>query len=807
MMIQDDSPKRVTKPEAAVGAVSDSLLFQIQANMAQFIELQREQQQTMERFLDMQERLIAAQLGGKITASSTTATEPAPAQPRSAATAAPPKVELVPPAPVLPKFVVRPSARASNPIPASPTPVAPTAIKPASPTLRESAAHSAAGTDGDGETATTEEFQADLLRAVSERTGYPEDMLDLDAHMEADLGIDSIKRVEVFSVLRDHHDLLEGRDEETVLEELAGLKTLRRIVEWYGTNRARAMEGEDASTGKSVTPPSPAKAEAARGAEGIGAATDPVRRYLVRPTSAPLDESVGKRDFPKDQLILVVGEAPALSASLHAALSDSEYRVRQIVSGKQTRALGNDRFEADLSSLDAVKSLHRMLTPSGEKVGALFNLMGLASVIGDSQDDHLDHARQLLLMLKVLERDLRHSTRSGGGWLINFTALDGQFGLRDGRTFPIGTAGTIGVAKSAAREWPGLRVKCIDVDLETDPHMLVAQVLEELGTNDPLAEVGFTQRGRWKLDLQEDGRAIPHLPECELDSDSVVLVTGGAHGITAEIARALAEKYRPTLVLVGRSALPEAETEPIRNLQDPQHLRQFLIQYLGAKNPKLTPADVEGKLKRHLKDRQIRANLVAMKEAGARIEYRALDVRDIEAFGNLIDELYAKWGRIDGVLHGAGVIDDKLIRDKSPESFKTVFTTKVIPATVLADKLRPELLKFLVFFSSVAARFGNVGQSDYSAANEVLNKLAARLSHEWPKVHVVSINWGPWDSGMVSNELRKLYAAKDIHLVPADIGVSFAIEELQRGKVNAPEVVIASSIKQISEWGLGNAQP
>jgi NAD(P)-dependent dehydrogenase (short-subunit alcohol dehydrogenase family) len=501
-----------------------------------------------------------------------------------------------------------------------------------------------------------------------------------------------------------------------------------------------------------------------------------------------------------EHLILLVGEAPALTAALHAALSDGQYRFRQIVPGKQTKALGNERFEADLSSLDAIKALHSMLTRTGEKVGAVLNLMGLAA---DAQDHHLHHPEQLFLMLKVFEKDLKETAPAGGGLLVNFTAMDGQFGLGNARRFPAGTAGTLGVAKSAAREWPGLRVRCIDVDPEMDPHILVARVWEELGTDDPLVEVGLTEEGRCKPDLTEVAGS-PNISGCKLDADGVMLVTGGAYGITAEITKALAHKYNPRLVLIGRSPLPAEEPESTRDLLDPQHLREFLIQDLRAENPKVTPADVEQALKRVLKNRQIRANLAVLEDMGARFQYHALDVRNVEAFGNLIDKVYHNWGRIDGVLHGAGVIDDRLIRDKSPESFEAVFTTKVIPATVLADKLRPERLKFVVFFSSVAARFGNVGQADYSAANEVLNKLACQLNREWPHVHVVSINWGPWDSGMVSNELRKLYAEKDIYLVPSDVGIHFGIQEVQGGNVDAPEVVIASSVKQISQWGLGN---
>ena len=136
--------------------------------------------------------------------------------------------------------------------------------------------------------------------------------------------------------------------------------------------------------------------------------------------------------------------------------------------------------------------------------------------------------------------------------------------------------------------------------------------------------------------------------------------------------------------------------------------------------------------------------------------------------------------------------------DKSVESFDAVFDTKVAPALVLAKKLQSSSLKFIAFFSSVAGRFGNVGQCDYSAANEVLNKLAGRLSHSWPQVHAVSINWGPWDAGMVSDELRKQYAARSIRPIPAEIGRRHFFEELARGARGKPELVISSSVRQIA---------
>ncbi|MFQ6043707.1 MAG: SDR family NAD(P)-dependent oxidoreductase, partial [Candidatus Poribacteria bacterium] len=163
-----------------------------------------------------------------------------------------------------------------------------------------------------------------------------------------------------------------------------------------------------------------------------------------------------------------------------------------------------------------------------------------------------------------------------------------------------------------------------------------------------------------------------------------------------------------------------------------------------------------------------------------------------QALGNLIDEIYQRYGRLDGVIHGAGIIEDKLIKDKTPESFDKVFDTKVKSAFVLSRKLRPESLKFLVFFSSVAGRFGNRGQSDYAAANEVYNKLAIYLDKRWPG-RVVSIIWGPWfrsGTGMVSLELQKQYALHGLELVPQSVGPRKLCEELIYGRKGEAEVVL-----------------
>jgi NAD(P)-dependent dehydrogenase (short-subunit alcohol dehydrogenase family) len=194
----------------------------------------------------------------------------------------------------------------------------------------------------------------------------------------------------------------------------------------------------------------------------------------------------------------------------------------------------------------------------------------------------------------------------------------------------------------------------------------------------------------------------------------------------------------------------------------------------------------------------MRATLSDLAETGAKLRYIAVDVRDEAAFGALIDDVYATYGRLDGVIHGAGVIEDKLVLDKTPESFNRVFDTKVDSAFVLAHKLRPESLKFLAFFSSVTARFGNRGQADYGATNDVINKMAVALDACWP-AHVISYNWGPWGSGgMVSAEVEAQFARRGVELIQPEIGWQRAVEEVLFGTKGEVEIVYGNG-----PWGLG----
>ena len=201
----------------------------------------------------------------------------------------------------------------------------------------------------------------------------------------------------------------------------------------------------------------------------------------------------------------------------------------------------------------------------------------------------------------------------------------------------------------------------------------------------------------------------------------------------------------------------------------------------------------------------MRSNVRSIQDAGSDVVYAQADVRDGLALAQVLATWRDRHGDPVGLIHGAGVIQDKLLRDKTPESFDRVFGTKLEGALNLARLVRPGPLRFAGLFSSVAGRFGNLGQSDYAAANEALNKLAVWLDRRWPG-RVVSIGWGPWSGvGMVS-DLEGHLGRRGLGMIAPEAGRAFLADEWRFGRKGEVEIV-ADGPFQRAEVARGDRPP
>jgi NAD(P)-dependent dehydrogenase (short-subunit alcohol dehydrogenase family) len=613
----------------------------------------------------------------------------------------------------------------------------------------------ASGGNGDGQTRDAggdEEFGRIVLEVVSELTGYPGEMLDLDMDMEADLGIDSIKRLEILGAVQRRVPQMA----EVNSQYMGSLRTLRNIIEYARGAKQEATVSAD---------PTPAPAP---------------------PTAVP---EPAQQKSPAAKL-----ERRVLTA---IELSPAKRRPLRIAKGHEVWVTddGTPLAPTLVRRLDALGHTARVIGPragwrnaSERKLGGLI-LLAPPQEGSSSDEDAEKELKAAFRRTQMAGSYLRAAAEAGGALLATVSRLDGAFGLRGSSCDPL-QGGLSGLAKTAAQEWPDVQCRALDVSCTwQDTEAIADAILRQLAADGPI-EVGLDAHKRVGLDLVATPATSGRLP---LEAGDVVVISGGARGVTAETVLALAQAARPVLVLLGRSLEPGPEPDWLAGCDHEAEIKRVLLaNAFGDAKP--TPVELEAEYRRRMANREIARNLARMTATGATAVYRSVDVRDRNAVAAVLDQVRAEYGPVRGLIHAAGVLADHRIEDKTAEQFDRVFDTKVHGLSSLLDALRDDDLRFMAFFSSVSGRFGRAGQVDYAMANEVLNKIAHQQAALRPDCRVVSINWGPWDGGMVTPGLKQEFARLGIGLIPLQAGAQALIDELCTPSGSPVEIVVGSSL-------------
>jgi acyl transferase domain-containing protein/NADP-dependent 3-hydroxy acid dehydrogenase YdfG len=558
-----------------------------------------------------------------------------------------------------------------------------------------------------------------LLRdVVADKTGYPVDMLDGAMDLEADLGIDSIKKVEIFSTVRQRVPGMPSADSPQ-MAQLFQLRTLDQIVRW-AENGHHTPTGRDRSGNGDPGPPAP-------------------RRLHLHPIAAP-----------------------ACGLAI-AGLTDASFVV--VDGGSGLAAAVVDQFTSH--HITAVAG-----TPAPDSRAVLL-LHGMADPVR-AAELHADAFRAA--------RTVAAGMTELGGVFVSVQDTGGCFGLIEPRRAALG--GLAALARTAALEWPRAAVKAIDCERAgRDDDTIAAAIVGELLTGGATLDVGLRADGsRWTVGLTD---AATPAADPLLTTDSVLVATGGARGVTAAALHALAAAHRPKLLLLGRTQLTD-EPPGLTAADEPSLIRQ-----LAARTPS-TPAELTKRARAILAAREVRATLAALEATGTTVRYATVDVTDRAPLDRELDRVRRDWGPVTALVHGAGVLADHLIADKTDEQFERVYDTKVTGWQTLLAATVADPLRLLCVFSSVAARFGNPGQSDYAMANETLNHLALAERERRPDCRVRSIGWGPWAGGMVTESLAAHFTQRGVALLPLDVGARAFVAEMDAP--DAPTVLIAADL-------------
>lgn len=574
------------------------------------------------------------------------------------------------------------------------------------------------------------DVKAAILHVVSEKTGYPQDMLGMDLDMEADLSIDSIKRMEIIGELKLKIGFNRGaEDGDDLMEKLAGIKTLNGLVSWISEIEQDNFE-----------PVAEAKKIIAAESEDHGI----------------ISESLSRLRFELKASQITNTGASVVKGKRFAVTNDG---------GLQAAAV-KELFEEHGAVADIVAVEDQLKGYDGLIILNMFASVNKVNII------------DYIAMIKRLDFEEMK-------WVYFISDTKGHMTEADDASMLRHFQGYSGLFKSLDKEYDTTKCRMISLTRKLAPVDVASIALNEVLNADLPSEIIYDGTERQTLELVPS-QLVTGLQEShiKLEKDAVVLVLGGAQGITSKLITHLAQEYPCRYVLVGRSPDPRTNgLAEFAGMKTREEIRSFLIKAAELKKP----AEIEQEAARIYKNNEILQTVKALEDSGSVVDYTALDLRDEEGLSVFIADVYAAHGRIDGVIHGAGLLEDKLFHSKTLDSFKRVFDTKVTPLRVLAEQMRPET-QFVIFFSSIASVYGNRGQTDYAAANSVMDKYAWALK-EKIKGKVMAINWGPWKgAGMVSATLEKEYERRGISLIPLQDGMETFVNELKYG--NESQVLI-----------------
>ncbi|MEI6415498.1 MAG: SDR family oxidoreductase, partial [Pseudomonadota bacterium] len=465
-----------------------------------------------------------------------------------------------------------------------------------------------------------------LISIVAEKTGYPMEMLKPGMSLEGDLGIDSIKRVEIFSALSDHMPSLPRLSPA----DIVSLRTLEQITEHL----------------KNLMP-------------GIM----PAILKVVEVSQKPVQECA-------KVVRAVVVEAIAKSTG-HSIFADkTSGRVVVTEDGEGVRdplieRLRHAGFEVQPDG-----------AVSAEDDVVIF-LGGLRTV--HAPEDAFAVIRECFATARIVAT--RMSQR--GGIFVTVQDTGGDFGLSGHAGNRAWLAGLAGLTKTAALEWPSASVKAIDVARgERSASDVAAAIVVELLNGGAEIEVGLHADGR-----RTTLTALPStgtIDTFQLRPQSVVVVSGGARGVTVAALQALARVVPLRMVLIGRTTLND-EPECVKNIEGETGIKRALS--TGAEQGKRVVSFAEiGRLTRNiLAAREVRAGIASLEQLGCEVRYVAQDVRDRAAVETALDEVRRTWGPIVAVIHAAGVLADRDLAEKTEEQFERVFSTKVMGLRILLE--------------------------------------------------------------------------------------------------------------------------
>jgi len=322
------------------------------------------------------------------------------------------------------------------------------------------------------------------------------------------------------------------------------------------------------------------------------------------------------------------------------------------------------------------------------------------------------------------------------------------------------------IASTLFLERPDLKIRVIDFDEKADEDKIAQKIIDELQTYESFSSVGYdNQLKRHVVYYDNSNPADYKKRDISWSGKDVVLVTGGAKGITAQCALEFARVTKAQMVLVGRSSNPENKKDETNEIV--QTLKQFENENLKA-------------------------------------SYYKCDVTNEKDVANTVMEIEKKFGRITGFIHGAGLNSLKRLKQASVQEAFQEALPKVMGAVNVCNALKDHPPKLIVGITSIIGLTGMEGSGWYGLANELLNLYLPTVIHAKAgiqKTEIITIAYSVWDEVGMGAKLGSVHrlAEKGIGAIPVKEGIEH-FRQLVESDPGAQQVIVAARVAGIATW-------
>ncbi len=570
-----------------------------------------------------------------------------------------------------------------------------------------------------------------IRQKLVEATGYPAEMLEKDLDLEADLGVDSVQRAEIWISLTEEYDL----DKEA---RPAAVRTIAQFAEVLA-----GLAGQGASSDLGAT------AEDADAVSQDGGKSETIDCQLFVSTSSAMPGDAFSK-FECKKALCIVTKEDKWADSVKGRFEKHGVNV-QMVEAKAVLASDKKAVASLLKGCDTLVYLaHKGMGDANASVAKLRKLLDTGTM------ELFGCFRALATVLE--KKPVR---------IMVPVTLDGAFGSSSLANSGMLASFPAGFMRSLAHELPDCTFQIID----TGEVSWLDAVEKQLDMVSTVPEIGLSKYGYVRPVLSEVAPSAK--PELPLDKDDLVLVTGGARGIVFECVAALAEKTGCKLLLTGRTVLPEGSPPWLDATPDEIDavIRNREIELVKSKQARLGEAKRIG-----VKERaqwELVRNIKRLESLGIETRYAVCDVSNDGDFGAFVEKVSEKED-IRGIVHGAGVQRSKLIGELQDDAVGLTLMTKVNPLLTLVDKLDWSKVRMLSCFGSITGMFGNAGQTDYALANSLLGWMTKCIGAAHPNVLAQTIDWTAWKgTGMVTDEEAKRF--QEVGIIPVDVETGVSI--------------------------------